>query len=396
MEPTSWWARGATTAVVAVLVVGLLTTGIVVAAVVPQRSASSGSLATSPKVHLSQLPGSEGLVEAGEPAPPSATGSGEASASAPPLPGHRTPGAVVVPFRAGRTEWSGASNGISLRLVMTTPSPRAGEPVTFLAEASKAGALCCNLTLEFGDGSAGAYPPAPGLGEENRCSSREPKSDSVRGEIRHVYNRAGRWNFRLSARSGGICGPSEVVYGSLEGTLQVTGGSSSPSPQGAALPSVRPASIAPYEPLVITLSAEARDDDGYIDRLIIDWGDGSATETYTNPRPCQRTAGGWPAGTYTILPLWMGVGPVRHRYSDDRPHRVTVTAVSTGCDRTGEQRVSGALTFPEPLPPPPPIESIPLPPPSQVPPPPPIGSLPVAPPGPPPTLQVDPGAASSS
>lgn len=55
----------------------------------------------------------------------------------------------------------------------------------------------------------------------------------------------------------------------------------------------------------------------------------------------------------------MGVGAVTHRYSDDTPHTVTVTVISTACDRTAEQRVSGTIVFPEPLPPPPPIASIP-------------------------------------
>ena len=133
------------------------------------------------------------------------------------------------------------------------------------------------------------------------------------------------------------------------------------------------------------LGAGARDDDGFVDRLVVDWGDGSATETYRNPQPCKTTLSGWPAGSYTILPLWMGVGPVTHRYADGRSYTVTVTAISTACDRTGEQRVSGTLVFPEPLPAPPPIESIPLPPLSQIPAPP-ISSLPVPPPGPPPSL----------
>lgn len=177
-----------------------------------------------------------------------------------------------------------------------------------------------------------------------------------------------------------------MVHGVLEGTLQIAGGVSSPSPQGPAPPSVRPASVHRYQARVITLSAEAKDDDGYIDRPIVDWGDGSPTQTFSNPRPCTRTPSGWPAGIYTIQPLWMGVGPVTHRYGDDAPHTVTVTAVSTGCDRTGEQRATGTLTFPEPVPAPPPIESIPPPPMPQFGPPP-IETLPVPLPSTPPTLQ---------
>lgn len=390
----------ATSVVVGALALVVLSGGLVAAGVV--ENAPSTQEATA-KLGLTQLSGAQSLEESG--LPPGATRTSPStvagttapveatagSTSAPPLPGHRTPGAVVTPFKAGRNEWSGVSNEISLRLVLSTPAPRADEPVTFVAEASMPGALCCNLTLEFGDGSEAQHPPAPGLGDHSPCSSRESKSSSVRGELRHVYNKGGRWNFRLTARSGGICGPSSpaAAYGSLEGTLAIGGGSSSPTPQGPSLPTVRPASIYPYEPNVITLSAEARDDDGHIDRLIVDWGDGSASQSYTNPQPCRTTPGGWPGGSYTILPFWMGVGPVTHRYRDAGPYKVTVTAISTSCERTGEQRVSGTLTFPEPLPPPPPFESIPLPPPSHFVPPPPIASLPVPPPGPPPILRLN-------
>ncbi len=286
------------------------------------------------------------------------------STPAPPLPGHRTPGAVVTPFQAGRSEWSGVSNGITIHLVMSPASPRAGETVTFVAEAAMpGGTLCCGFTLQTGDGGGANSPPAAAVGEPTRCSDQEPKSSSVRAELRHVYNKVGRWNFSLTARSGGVCSPSASAYGSLDGTVEIGGGASGPTAQGPSRPTVRPASSYPYAPNVINLTADARDDDGYVDRLIVDWGDGAATETYTNPQPCTTMASGWPAGSYTFLPLWMGVGPVAHRYPDATPRTVTVTVVSTACDRTAEQRVSGTLTFPEPLPPPPPISSIPLPPP---------------------------------
>lgn len=390
-----------TVGIVAGLTAAMLGIGIAAAAVVDDRASRPAQPAASGHLGPSQV-GAEPFDDPAVPvapapapaptaAPSAAPKAAAGSADAPPLPGHRTPGAVVTPFKAGRTEWSGVSNGITIRMVMTPAVPRAGEPVTFVVEASTPAGLCCNLMLEHGDGSEGAYPPRPGLGPLD-CARLDPKANSVRGEITHVYNKGGRWNFSLSARTGTACTPSNppAAYGSLDGTLQVEGGSSAATAQGPARPEIRPASVYPYAPRVITLGATAKDDDGYIDRLVVDWGDGSATQTYKNPQPCKPTPGGWPGGTYTILPLWMGVGPVTHRYADDSPHTVTVTVVSTGCDGSTEQRTSGTVVFPEPLPPPPPFESIPVPPPSNVPPPPPISSLPVPPPGPPPSFPVPP------
>lgn len=264
---------------------------------------------------------------------------------------------------------------------MSPAAPRAGERVTFAVEASIPAGLCCGLMLMTGDGGGDQYPPPPALDDHSGCSAQEPKSNSVRGEMHHVYNKAGRWNFSFSARTGGICSPSASGYGSLDGTVEIGGGSAAPTAQGPSQPTIRPASIWPYESRVITLSAEARDEDGYIDRLTVDWGDGSPTETYRNPQPCKPTASGWPGGTYTILPHWMGVGAVTHRYRDDTPRTVTVTAISTACDRTAEQRVSGTIVFPEQPLPPPPIGSIPWPTPTGGPPPD-ISTLPVPPPGP--------------
>jgi hypothetical protein len=374
-----WFGR-AWMAVAAGLAVLVLTAGVVTAVAVDDGRSSSEAWRVAAEVSVSQLsaataagePSSDAAGSPGQPeAPTEPAPAGGRGASSGPYLGNRTPGAVVTSFEPGRTEWSGVSNGITLRLTMSPAAPAAGETVTFVAEASLPGARCCNFLMQFGDETEGQYPPPPGFDGDRSCSAREPEGSSVRGELRHAYNRGGRWTFRLGARAGGLCGPGEVVYGSLEGVIQIGAGSS--SPQGPSLPTVRPASIHPYEPRVITLSAEAQDDDGYIARLIVDWGDGSPQATYTNPRPCQTTAGGWPAGTYTILPLWMGVGTITHRYPDDGPYRVTVTAVSSACDGSGEQRGSGSLTFPEPPPAPPPMESVPWPSPSPWVPPPPTG-----------------------
>lgn len=367
----------------------LLTAGVVAAATVETAPPATEAVSATGSLGASQFstdPLDEAATTTTTPAPAPTTPSTSAGTAAPPLPGARTPGAVTTPFKAGRTGWTGVSNGITLRLVMTTASPRAGEPVTFLAEASMpAGAMCCHLMLQFGDGSEGVYPPYVPLGDHSPCSSREPKSNTVRGEIRHVYNKAGRWNFSLSARWGPNCTAGPTGYGSVDGQLEI-GGGAPPTPQGPELPVVRPASIYPYAPRVITLAADVADNDGYIDRVLVDWGDGSPAESYKNPQPCKPTPGGWPGGTRTHLPLWMGVESVTHRYADDTPRKVTVTAVSTGCNGAGEQRGSASITFPEPPPPPPPLSGVPWPTMTNVSPPPPISSIPVPPPASFPTL----------
>jgi hypothetical protein len=120
----------------AVLTVLVLTAGVVAAATVEPPPATDQAVSATGSLGVSQFSGTEALDEpaatATTAAPPPAQAptsspSSAGSTAAPPLPGHRTPGAVVTPFKAGRTEWTGVSNGITLRLVMTTPSPRAGD-----------------------------------------------------------------------------------------------------------------------------------------------------------------------------------------------------------------------------------------------------------------------------
>lgn len=381
----------------AALTAVVLAAGVAAAVVVEPPRSTSATLAATGEAGVSEVAEARAAAEAAQrsvlpvvtstPAPSSTVATTRPAAGdtvAPPLPGHRTPGAVVVPFKPGRTEWSGVSNGITIHVVMSPAAPRVGETVTFAAEATLPGTLCCGLMLITSDGGGDQYPPSPPVGGPSSCSSQEPKSSSVRAELHHIFNKAGRWQFTVSPRSGGICVPSESVYGSIDGTIEVGAGAAA-SPQGPALPSMRIASIYPYAPQVVTVGVDARDDDGYIDRISVDWGDGSATETYKNPQPCKTLLSGWPSGTTTNLPLWMGVPTVAHRYRDGNSYTITATVVSTGCDRTGEQRVSGTLVFPEPVVLPP-ISSIPLPPVSSIPPPPPISSIPVPPPGPPPAL----------
>ncbi|MGH9190549.1 MAG: hypothetical protein ACRD0Q_11040, partial [Acidimicrobiales bacterium] len=347
-----------TTVLVAVLAAGLFGSGVVVASV---RLDDAGTVTTArPAGHLEATGRAAGSLPAKDPpageSPPAA---GPSMALPAPYLGNRTPGSVVVPFSAGRTSWAATSNGIDIRVTVSPDGRRAGSAVTFVVEASSPGQKCCRLTMQFGDDAMGYWPvPEPsaaerGPGASGACGSHDPASDSVRAELPHAYNRAGRWTFRVTAFSGGEC--EAGVYGALEGSLQIAAGGPTTG-QGPTLARVRPASIYPYESRVMTLGAEAADDDGHVARLIVDWGDGSAEETYANPRPCRTTASGWPSGSYVILPLWMGVGPVTHRYADDNRYRVTVTVVSTDCAGGTEQSASAGVWFPGP--PPPPIEEV--------------------------------------
>jgi hypothetical protein len=369
-------------AVLAVLAVGLLGSG-VVAASARGTSSESRTAGTSPvEDRLGAASRASGTLPSDEPADDPTPAADGGSGLPEPYLGNRTPGSVVVPFAAGRSTWEGTSNGTKIRVAIEPARPQAGQKVTFLVEASRPGTKCCMLTIQYGDDAMGYWPAfapsatEPVLGGPTGCGSRDPSSDSVRAELSHAYNRAGRWTFRVTARSGGEC-DTGAVHGAIEGTLQVGGNAAPATGQGPSQPRVRPASIYPYEPRVMTLSAEAADDDGHVARLVVDWGDGSPTQSYANPRPCRTTASGWPAGSYTILPHWMGVGPVTHHYADDGRYRVTVTVVSTDCAGGTEQSASGSTWFPGP--PPPPIEEV-------------MATAPVPESGPPP-LPIEPASA---
>ena len=245
----------------------------------------------------------------------------------------RYPGQPTVPYQPGQSSWSGVSEGITLKVRMEPASPKAGEAIRFVLEASTPVESCCLLYMWFGDDFGW-----PGLGQSLSCAVSAPKK---RAEVVHTYNTHGRWEFMFGALA--CDGPPR---GALFGSLDVALGAG--SAQGPSLPVVRVDSSIPYpghdgDRRYLTIFGEAIDDDGYVDHMVLDWGDGSPVQGLDGDlRGCRTSASGWPLPSVAWSP---NDAPPWHRYSAPGTYTVTITAFSTACDGSAEQRGTSALSW---------------------------------------------------
>jgi hypothetical protein len=95
--------------------------------------------------------------------------------------------------------------------------------------------------------------------------------------------------------------------------------------------------------LYVALIGWADDADGFVRTLLLDWGDGSPEQTLPGDSLGCRPNGatGWPGPSSAMLSR---TPPVWHQYYEKLTFfTVTLTAVSTGCDGSQEQRGSASL-----------------------------------------------------
>ena len=118
--------------------------------------------------------------------------------------------------------------------------------------------------------------------------------------------------------------------------------------QGPSLPKVTLAQGGPVpghenDYLFVSLIGWADDADGFVRTLLLDWGDGSPIQTLPGDGlGCRPSATGWPKRSSAMISR---TPPVWHQYFEKLTFfTVTVTAVSTGCDGSQEQRATGSLS----------------------------------------------------
>lgn len=247
--------------------------------------------------------------------------------------GPRPPGSAVFGYTPGRSEWSATSNGIAMSIRMEPAAPRTGDLVRFFLTASSA-RICCGLYMVYGDGFTSG---SSGCGTQPGAASTE---------LTHGYNKAGQWEFLFQA-SDGACG-DHMQHGAIYGWIEVAPGTT--TSQGPSQPTLQigdnnlQAGYSNDDRSYVTVAGTARDEDGYIARFVVDWGDGSPTEQLPggDGAGCRPTSSGWPAPSMGNMPT---NPPATHRYAARGTYAVTVTAYSTGCDGRDEQHVTKSFDW---------------------------------------------------
>lgn len=261
--------------------------------------------------------------------------------------GPRLPGSVNLPYQQGQTVWSATSNGIAMTLRTDTVNPVAGTPVHFVLEGSPpTGTPCCFLQLSAGD----APPFSTQTSKTDPAGCARPTTGPQRAEANVTFNRGGRFEFLFQVAS--LC-VNPDVSGVVYGFVDVGAGPS--SAQGPSLPRLnaddgrRPDQM--RDPSLAVAWAQASDEDGYIAGFSVDWGDGTAPQTFPgDPLGCKQGRSGWPNSSGAWISGPPTAPPPSHRYAVPKPYVITVSVWSTGCDGSQVQRVSALFPWIPPTP----------------------------------------------
>lgn len=236
--------------------------------------------------------------------------------------------------------WEARNGRLTLTIEVRPPAPRVGERAHVRVVATVDGGGLISSALAFGQAKPSestrviiecAPPGAPGAAPERRVVSRKTSVREVR------FNAPGQQQVTAIGKAHRCGGGGEVELTGL-----VTVGPSGLPTNGPARPTATVGASSGWKSLshsrFVDLLVGGEDRDGYVRRLEIDWGDGTSSETVEiegEADVCRRNPVA-PSG---------GVVPTSrpHLYTRDGTYRVTVTAVSSGCD--GRTRQTGRAHY---------------------------------------------------
>jgi PKD repeat protein len=170
------------------------------------------------------------------------------------------------------------------------------------------------------------------------CDHSQPGGRVTR-TFTHTYNKPGRFTMLVTAM-GQDCGYAGELYGSIDI------GEGRSTAQGPSLPEVKLSeSIRADDPTyqTVTLWGHGHDEDGYITKLVVSFGDGTTKTFAGDGGECITTRGGWPAPSDAWLPT--GSHPYAHRYAKSGSYTLRLTAYSAGCNGEHVQTGTSTMTF---------------------------------------------------
>jgi hypothetical protein len=247
-----------------------------------------------------------------------------------------SPDTVRHRFDPGRTTYTVTKGDVTLMARFSTMRAPSGTPVDLVLEATSGAPSCCSLGVWYGDG-AGKHQDGPF--QPPQCPN--VTGTSSRLDAAHTWNKAQRWVLLIQASRTG-CDNKDTVYLAMQVTIEITPGTSTSN--GPFQPWVHVnESAAPVEGdrSYMSYYGEARDDDGWISRLELDYGDGSPPVSFPgDENDCRQGRGGQPLESRAFLPH---DPPHTHRYEAADTCTVTLRAWSEGCN--GREVQTGVATY---------------------------------------------------
>lgn len=156
--------------------------------------------------------------------------------------------------------------------------------------------------------------------------------------LRHSYRTPGTYTIRVQIMSG-HCQDTEVETKEVSGTITVVQGgtpTNGPLPPKPHIEDRRSLYEAP--PLEAAFYLGGGDEDGFVRRAVVDWGDGTVETLVDAPLSgCQETPGLWPS-------TYLDGRDVKHTY-EPGTYTMTVTVTSVGCGGEDVQTQSEHVTL---------------------------------------------------
>lgn len=226
-----------------------------------------------------------------------------------------------------------------LRVTMRAPSEvRAGDLFTVRVHVVDNEGAQDRFTMDFGDREL------PQFGTDLVCSGvagqeRMPEGPTNRRIVeRHAYRAGGTYTIRAAAGTGGCSARIEnaIAIGKIR-VIPADVPSNGPQP---AIATIGHEDFVNDRSVLVT-DIVGRDRDGFVNRIELDWGDGSDRLVKTQSlRRCNASAERWPDETLHDDP--------RHRYANEGTYVLRLRVTSVGCDGRSEQidRASFKVRYP--------------------------------------------------
>lgn len=246
-----------------------------------------------------------------------------------------TPGVVTHRYSATKRTYTATTQGITLTATFSTTRARTGESVTIDLTASRGEPSCCGLFALYGDG-------ADDTSQDSACP--QPRTTQRSATFEHTWNKAKRWVLQLQASQSGCDAGGGSTHVVMRVSIDITPGTTTSN--GPSQPTVKVDQSTPPRPGDTSYASyfgTARDSDGYLTKLVLDYGDGTAPKTFRGDlRECRNGPGGQPGVSDADLPY---DPPHQHHYTQPGEYVVTLTAYSAGCDGRAVQTGSASFTY---------------------------------------------------
>lgn len=153
-------------------------------------------------------------------------------------------------------------------------------------------------------------------------------------QFQHAWRAAGTYRVSVGLLTYGCQAEPPVAQVGLETTIVVVGAAATTN-----------GSLAPRAELRreeytdgVRLGLAGSDADGWVTRMVLDWGDGSSPVVLTGGQePCDDAPTRWPVSHWGET--------LGHRYPAPGPHTVRLTVTSTGCDGGTPQTATTVLQW---------------------------------------------------